>query len=72
MQRIPSGSFLQNLFNAIKKVVPMSSDFKKNLNIRYRRFRRWIKSEQFTIWVYRIIAILVIGIMVLSGFIVML
>lgn len=50
----------------------MSSDLKKNLNIRYRRFRRWIKSEQFTIWVYRIIAILVIGIMVLSGFIVML
>ena len=50
----------------------MPSDFKKNMNIRYRRFRRWMKSEQFTTWIYRIIAILVIGIMVLSGFIVML
>ena len=49
----------------------MPSDLKKNVSIRYRRFRRWMKSDSFSMWVYRIIAILVIGIMVLSGFVVM-
>ena len=49
----------------------MASDFMKTVSIKYRRFRRWTKSEKFSLWVYRIVAILVMAIMVLSGFIVM-
>jgi len=50
----------------------MPSDIKKTLNIKYKRFRRWIKSDEFMDLVFRVVALLIIAVMVLSVFVVML
>lgn len=50
----------------------MPSDFSKNLTIRYKRFITWTKSDDFTSLIAKFMAIFVIGLMVLSVFVVLL
>ena len=50
----------------------MPSDFKKRLTIRWKRFKRWVHSDDFMTLVMRIIAIGIIVILIGSGFVVML
>jgi len=49
----------------------MPSDFKKRLIIRWKRFKRWIHSDDFVVLVMRIVAVGIIAILILSGFVVM-
>ncbi len=49
----------------------MASEFLKNLTIKYKRFRRWTESDDFTKLIAKIMAWFIIGIFVLSAFVVM-
>jgi len=50
----------------------MGSNFQRNLKRYYKRFNRWLHSEDFMQFIYKAIAIFVIFLMIFSGLVVLL
>ncbi len=50
----------------------MASGLKRTIIIKYKRFRKWTKSDRFAEFIAKLVALFIIGLMVLSIFVVML
>lgn len=50
----------------------MASGISKTLIIKYKRFKKWTKSDGFAEFIAKLVALFIIGLMVLSIFVVML